>query len=217
MLGYVLTLVTGIAVGYGGKHLADKYRLRRKEGQQAETPPPTAPTDDEWKGADLEQVVAALGRTEDIMNSRLGFMLVFVGLVSAFATTDSARLGSLVLTWGAVICCVLTLAIWRAQRHHNLYRDVLEILDPKHAINLAARQLASQPWGALRPLDVGPMKSVVGYLLPLFVSLSISLAAICALFHLYPFDRRSEPPSCLCHHSDDAANGDRPPNSPPEP
>ena len=143
----------------------------------------------DWSQVTQEDIVDTLRRHEDVMNSRLGHMLVFVALVSGFATTTSGGLAGILLSWGAVICWMLTLAIWRAQRRHNLLRVVLEDKEeqpthPKILTNIATLELKSQPG---RPWRVGPMKSLVGYWLPFIVSASISVSAICAWKEWFPF------------------------------
>ena len=135
-----------------------------------------------WRPEMKAEVYDGLVRAEDIVNARLGLMLVFVSILSGLAVEkEGANLTSCLLWFAAGVCMLLTPTIWRAQRRHNCLRVALELIARDHVTNLTTRELSSSGWG------IGSTKNVVGYWLPSGITIFMVVAAFFASLNWPPF------------------------------
>lgn len=140
-----------------------------------------------WSDAEVEDLQKRRERTEDVANQRIGFLLLFVGLVlgGAFAT-DSSILARVLLSWGTLASFIFVPPIWRAHvRHVTLCR----IIEKHHREKDIATLVGDELSGCL--FLVTSKKNWIGYFLPAFLALSLLAFALLGWLQLVPLGKQT--------------------------
>ncbi|WP_319496332.1 hypothetical protein [uncultured Cohaesibacter sp.] len=112
---------------------------------------------------------------ETLVNQRTTILLAAFSLTmgGAFGTGVSVVMKQLILIFGAVVCCLITLTVWRVQKKLDILIRLIK-MDAGHPITVVDSIIGS----------TGSKRKLIGYALPSLYSIALVSAAIAAVLGL---------------------------------
>lgn len=113
--------------------------------------------------------------TENLLNQRFNFLIVFFSLVIAGALAAKSQPHfEIILTVGAVVCWLVSLTVFRCQQKFDIIFKKLPEAHPAKEVDKAAK-----PWPSMR--------WIIGYVIPSLCSVALTVGAVMAYMNLLIF------------------------------
>lgn len=132
--------------------------------------------------------------TEEIVNQRVNFTLLFYALVVGGALNSSGLTETVLLFHGFAFAVLLALASHRAQRKQQELFKLIPPTHPARVVDSAAPRWFWVASGRHRPRGIGSSVGLVGYGVPWLSVLSLLVLALLSAFNIEVLGRREAIP-----------------------